>query len=137
MKTLPFEYWHALASQLIVISSLMGGFSLSLLFVLEKNHESKISSILFKTTVISTSSFLISIFAFTKILLLTTPGFPGEPIDKVLNLPRIVGALTFLIGIISTLILIALSGWQKDRNAKTFTLIVGIVTLILILIMLN
>jgi hypothetical protein len=136
MIKLSFEYWNALASQLIVISSLLCGFSLSLIFVQPENESNqKIKSFIFKATVIAAAAFLISIFAMTKILMMTTKGFPFIVNDEKLMLPRMLGFFTFITGIFSIIIIITLSGWSKSGHYKWFTVIAGILTLLSILSM--
>jgi hypothetical protein len=138
MTELSFDYWNTLASQMVVISSLMGGFSLSLLFSLPENPEkTRINTYIFKAATIATASFLVSIFALTKILLMTTKGFPFAVTGENLILPRIVATSTFFTGILSVITLIALSGWNKSLKTKRFTMIVGIVMLVLILAMIS
>lgn len=136
MTQLSSEYWNALASQLIVISSLLAGFSLSLIFSLSGNT-SKIMNYLFKAATTATASFLVSIFAMTKILMLTNKGFPYKLTAESLILPRIAGTLSFFIGILSIVVILSLSGWVKSDSSKNFTTIIGIITLILILLMLT
>jgi hypothetical protein len=137
MIELPFEYWNKLASQLIVISSLLGGFSLSIIVpMMENRSESKAMSYLFKATTIATASFLVSIFAMTKILMMTTEGYPGQIADSSLSLPRIIGVLSFFAGIVSIVSIIMLSGYIRGGKFKRFTLIAGSIAMLLILLML-
>ena len=137
MIELPFEYWNKLASQLIVISSLLGGFSLSIIVpMMENRTESRAMSYLFKATTIATASFLVSIFAMTKILMMTTEGYPGQVFDHSLSFPRIIGVLTFFAGILSIISIIAISGYVKGGKFRRFTLISGITAMVLILLML-
>ena len=55
----------------------------------------------------------IGIFAMTKILMMTTPGYPLKLIAGDLTQPKIVGIVTFLAGIISVVTIIALAGRTK------------------------
>ena len=135
MTQLSPDYWNALAGQLIVISSLLAGFSLSLIFSLPEN-KSTIMSYLFRAAVTATASFLVSIFAMTKILMLTNKGFPFKLTAESLIFPRIAGIVSFIIGILSVVLILALSGWVKSENSKWFTTAVGLITLILIALML-
>ena len=138
MTELSFDYWNKLAGQLIVISSLLGGFSLSVMIsLIEAKSESKVIGYIFRSVVIATASFLISIFALTKIIMLTSQGFPGKVTVNDLTTPRIIGFLSFIIGILSIIAVISLSGWLRSNSMKRFTLIVGLLTLILILTMLT
>ena len=138
MTELSFEYWNALVSQLIVISSLLCGFSLSLLFKLpDTQSNNRINTYIFRSTTIATASFLVCIFAMTKILMMTNKGFPFKVTAADLTLPRIIGVLSFLTGIVSIILIISLSGWNKPDRSKWFTIIIGILTLLLIIAMLS
>ena len=129
------EYWNALASQLIVISSLLAGFSLSLIFSLG-DTKSTIMNYVFRAAVTATASFLVSIFALTKILMMTNKGFPFKTTGDSLIFPRIAGMIAFVIGILSIVMILALSGWVKSENSKNFTTVIGLITLVLIILML-
>lgn len=130
MNELPISYLNTVASQLIIISSLLCGFSLSLIFILSDKAE---MNRVYKTVTISTLSFLISIFASTKILMATTKGAPVPPNLNDLLYPRIVGTLTFFIGLISIIVVIILSSWNKPKKTKYFVITLGIIALLLIL----
>ncbi len=133
MTSLSFEYWNKLASQLIVISSLLGGFSLSVIIpLIETKTDSKAMNYIFRSVVVSTASFLVSIFAMTKILMITSQGFPFKVTDGDLVFPRIVGTVSFIVGILSIVVILTLSGWTKSSAMKRFTLLVGLLTLFLI-----
>jgi len=134
MIKLSFEYWNTLASQLIVISSLLAGFSLSLIFSLTEN-KSKIMNYIFRAATTATASFLVVIFAMTKILMLTNKGFPFKVTEGNLIFPRLIGITSFITGILSIIVIISLSGWAKAENSKKFTTIIGVITLILIIAM--
>ncbi|RYF65553.1 MAG: hypothetical protein EOO39_24660 [Cytophagaceae bacterium] len=137
MIDLPFDYWNKLAGQLIVISSLLGGFSLSVIIPLaDSKLDSRVMNYIFRSVVIATASFLITIFAMTKIFMVTSQGFPFKVTANDLTLPRIVGLAAFMIGILSIIAVIALSGWLRSNPMKRFTIVVGAVTLLLVFAML-
>jgi hypothetical protein len=135
MTQLSPDYWNTLASQLIVISSLLAGFSLSLIFSLA-DDKSKTMNYLFRAATTGTASFLVSIFAMTKILMLTNKGFPYKITEESLIFSRVIGMISFIIGILSIVAILTLSGWIKSGNSKKYTTIIGILTLILIIYML-
>jgi len=69
------EYWNSLADQTMLISALLGGFSIAIvanIIVSDKNN--KLTNRLLKTATVSASCFLVSVFAMTKILMMTTEG---------------------------------------------------------------
>ena len=128
------EYLNKIASQIIVISSLLSGFSIAMIANLLINEKkTKILNLIFKTTIITASSFLIAVFSMTNIILKTTDGYPLEVTPQELNFPRIIGITAFMIGLISLSILISLSGWTKSRKTGIFTTVVGVLTFILII----
>lgn len=70
----------------------------------------------------------------TKIVMITTEGYPFNFNQNYLTLPKLTGFFAFVLGIISLTIVIALSGWTKSKRAGIFTTIIGILTLLMILI---
>lgn len=102
MIEISLEYWNKLATQTILISSLMSGFSIAVVVSLLVNELTK--SILVKiqgAAIIAASSFIIALFSWTSILMMTTEGFPGDFSDQEFLFTRIIGAAAFTIGIIA------------------------------------
>ena len=133
---LSFDYWNKLADQMIVISSLLGGFSIAVIAnFLVSDTNTRLLRNTMKAAVSAASFFLVSLFASTNILMMTTDGFPREITEGDLIVPRIIGIMTFLLGIISLVTMIALAGWTKSKNMGRFTTTIGILTLILIFLM--
>lgn len=138
MIELSLDYLNKLANQTIFISALLGGFSLTMLvLLLENDTNSRIMVNIFRLATTATGAFLISIFAMTKILMMTTQGYPFEVKAGELSLPKIIGVLTFFAGIISVIAIVALAGWTKSKKMGRFTTSVGVITLILVLLMLT
>ena len=108
------EYWNSLANQLILISSLLSGFSIAIVAnLIVSNRKDKLTNRLLKTATISAGCFLVSVFAMTKISMVTTPGgYLKNVTESDFSTPRIIGLLTFIIG------LFALS-FLAGRNLKT------------------
>ncbi|MEO0896780.1 MAG: hypothetical protein AAFY71_10305 [Bacteroidota bacterium] len=134
MVELPLQYTNELASQIIFISALLGGFSLAVLSSqINLNQENKFRTNMFRSSAIAACLFLISIFSMTKILMMTTEGFPFPVTDANLSSAKIIGILCFVGGIASLIVLISLSGWVKSPKMGRFTTILGIITFILLL----
>ncbi len=134
MNEIPLEYWNKLANQLIVVSSLMSGFSIAVsanLLVYKSN--SRVISNILKASTVAAAAFLVTVFSMTKILMMTTPGFPLNTVISDLTFPKLIGILTFILGIFSLATVIALAGWVKSRRIGIFTTIVSIVMLLLVL----
>jgi len=138
MVEMSFEYWNKLADQLIVISSLLGGFSIAVIAnFLISDTNTRLSRNIMKAAVLAASFFLVSMFAMTKILMMTSNGFPLKIAEGDLRISSIIGAMTLFFGIVSLITMIALAGWTKSKKMGRFTTAVGILTFIFILIMLT
>ncbi len=135
MLELQPEYLNKIANQLIVISSLLSGFSIAIMAnLLVTKTELKILDVILKVTTVAAACFLITVFAMTKIMMMTTDGYPLKFETSDLDFPKLVGLAAFLLGIMALSVLIALSGWTKSKRTGIFTTIIGILTLITILL---
>lgn len=138
LANLSFEYWNELSRQFILISTFLGGFSLAVLAtLLVENDLTKIKKVIFKAAAISAAAFLIAIFGMTKILLMTTEGYPLEASHSKIIFPRIVSFFTFVIGIASQITIVALSGWTQSKALGRFTTVIGVIAFLLIFIFLG
>ncbi len=138
MIELSLEYLNTIASQIQFISALLCGFSLTVLILLfEKKDADKININIFRFSILSTSAFLVSIFAMTNILMMTTEGFPFKVEYSDIAFPRNLGTISFFIGIVSISIIVSLLGWTKSKKLGLFSTTAGVITLILILLMLT
>ena len=130
------EYWNELAKQIILISSLLSGFSITVvanLLVSKKND--KLANRILKSASLSAGCFLVTVFAMVQISMMTTTGgYLKDVAAKDFIVPRIIGMLTFMIGLLSLTAMISLSGWTKSKKVGRFTTIIGILALILIFI---
>jgi len=138
MTEITFEYWNKLADQTITISSLLGGFSIAIIAnFLVSDTKTRLSNSIMVASTLAASFFLITVFSMTKLLMMTTNGYPIKVVDADLLLPRLIGVIAFLFGIISLLTMIGMAGWTKSKKMGRFTTTVGILTFILILMMLT
>ena len=130
------EYWNELAKQIILISSLLTGFSITVianLLVSDKNDQ--LTNRILKTATLSAGCFLVSVFAMIQISMMTTKGgYLTNVNENDFFLPRVIGMVTFMLGLFSLTLLISLSGWPKSKKTGIFTTVVGILTLLLIFI---
>ncbi len=130
------EYWNELAKQTLLINSLLSGFSITVvanLLVSDKND--KLTNRILKSATLSAGCFLVTVFAMVDIIMTTTPGgyIKNVSIDD-FQIARIIGMLTFMIGLFSLSTMIGLSGWTKSKKVGIFTTVIGIMTLIMIFI---
>jgi len=138
MIEISLEYLHKIAEQIIVISSLLAGFSIAVVanFLITETKGRLLNRImLFATT--AASFFLITLFSMTNIIMRTTEGFPFKVSADDLLFPRLIGIISFVLGIVSLLTMISLSGWTKSKKMGIFTTVLGVLSLILILSMLT
>ncbi|WP_394975442.1 hypothetical protein [uncultured Croceitalea sp.] len=135
MLELQPEYLNKIANQLIIINSLLGGFSIAVMAnLLITKSEGNIGAWLLKVSILAAAFFLITVFAMTKIVMMTTEGYPIDFETSELTFPKIVGFASFVLGIVSLCMLLGLSGWNKSRATGIFSTSVGVVTLVLILL---
>ncbi|WP_421879469.1 hypothetical protein [Marinoscillum sp.] len=132
MNELPFEYWNKLSSQFILISVFLGGFSIAITANLLINQsEKRLYNIILKLATTSSAGFLTTVFSMTSIVLATTDGSPIGATQSDLNTPRIIGFVGYLVGVLSLLTILGLSGWTKSKGTGFFTTVVSVITLIL------
>ncbi|CAL2106754.1 conserved membrane hypothetical protein [Tenacibaculum sp. 190524A02b] len=133
------EYWNELAKQTILISSLLSGFSITVvanLLVSDKNN--KLFNRILKSATLSAGCFLITVFAMMQISMMTTPGgYLKNVTENDFLVPRIIGVIAFFIGLFSLSTMISLSGWTKSKKVGIYTTVIGILTLLFILITLT
>lgn len=135
MVELPLEYWNKLSSQFILISVFLGGFSIAITANLLINQtERRLYNVILKLATTSSSGFLTSVFAMTNIVLATTNGSPIGVTQSDLNTPRIIGFLGYLVGVLSLLTILGLSGWTKSKRTGIFTTVVSAITFILFIV---
>ena len=134
MQEITPEYLNKLAEQLVLISSLLGGFSIAVIanfLVSERN--TRLSRWIMAFAIAAACFFLVSVFAMTDLLLVTTEGYPSQvPLEDLL-FSRLAGFVSLLFGVFALLVMIALSGWTKSRGLGWFTTLIGLVTFIMIL----
>ncbi len=128
------EYLNELANNFILISALLAGFSIAYIanIIVSKNNN-RISNSLLIIATVAACCFLVSVFGLTKLLQMTTDGYPLEIEQKDFDFPRKISGAAFMIGIIALSSLIALSGWMKSKTIGIITTIIGILTLIILL----
>lgn len=96
MGTMTSEYWNELANQYTLINALLAGFSILFIANLVFSSTSKrLSNYLLITSTLAASCFLISIFSMTKMVMMTTEGYPLEIDKNDFNLVRIIGGGPF------------------------------------------
>ena len=132
------EYLNSVVNQLILVASLLAGFSIAIVAnLLTDKTESKIHNRIFKVTILTASCFLVSVFGMTKLVMMTTKGYPKNLSPITLEISNQISAISFLLGIVFLCIDIGLFGWTKSKKMGRFTTLVGILTFLLILLTLT
>ncbi|WP_187696101.1 hypothetical protein, partial [Xanthovirga aplysinae] len=135
MMELSLEYWNKLASQQILVSSLLSGFSIAVTAnLLVHKSTDRITINILKASTIAAGCFLITVFAMTKIVMMTTEGYPIKVIQEDFSLTKTIGSFTFLIGIFSLSTVIGLAGWTKSKRTGIFTTIISVLTFLIVLL---
>ncbi len=98
-------------------------------------HDDRISKMILKATVVAASLFLITVFAMTKIIFMTTEGYYLEITEQDIITPRALGTICFFLGTIALMLMIALSGWTKSKQMGWFSSSIALVTLLFILLL--
>ncbi len=134
MMEIPLSFLKEIANQFIFISVFLGGISASILgtLIVSKN-DSRIVKFLMLGTSLSALSFIVAVFAFTKVMILSTPGYPLEVDMNTTIQDRAIGGIAYGVGIFSLIFVIGLSGWMSSKGLGIMTSIMGIISFILIL----
>lgn len=133
MIDLPVEYFRILAEQLVFISVFLGGISATILgtLIVVKN-DSRILKIMILGLSLAAVSFIVAVMGMNKVLIILAPDSPYQSSNELLFYPRLIGGLTFGIGIFSLIAVISLSGWLKSKKIGILTTVIGIVSSIII-----
>ncbi len=119
METLELttHYLNELASQMLTISSLLGGFSIAIISnFLISDLDTKYSNRVLKVSILAASFFILSIFGASGMVLITT---------------------LFMCGIFSLILMLGMSGWMKSKKLGIYTTIVSALTFILTFIIIS
>lgn len=130
---LPFDYLANLSKQIIFISTFLGGVSATILgtFIIAKDSR-RLFKVLIAGISLSAVSFIVSIFSWTNIVILTSPGYPLEVSHADTVFSRNIGGITFVVGILALLSIVALSGWLHSKRLGIITTALGLIGMVLI-----
>ncbi len=139
MMEVSAEYMNKFAEQMILISSLLAGFSMTIVAnLLTYEGKDRLTINILKSATVAAGAFLVTVFTMTGLLLVTSPDFPVElrPYTA-MDTSRIIGATGFFLGLAALSAVIALAGWTKSRSTGIFTTTVGIITFLIMIICLT
>ncbi len=138
MTITTFEYMNKFAVQIMTVSSLFAGFSIAVIAnLLISDIKTRLTNNILAISILAANFFLVSVFAMTKVVIMTTEGNPNKALIKDLSFPGTIGMSAFLLGTVSLLVVISMAGWTKSKKMGIFTTITGILSLILIISMLK
>ncbi len=133
MGEIPAEYYSKVAEQLVLISVFLGGISATILGTLMTNDK---NSRLVKTMIVglslSAASFIVAVMSMTRVQMIVALDSPMHHISH--DTPRLIGALSFFLGIYTLLFVISLSGWMQSKRIGIITTLIGIISGILAMI---
>ncbi len=138
MTETTFEYMNKFAVQIMTVSSLLAGFSIAVIAnLLISDIKTRLINNILAISILAANFFLVSVFAMTKVVIMTTEGNPNKADIKDLGFPGTIGMSAFLLGTVSLLVVISMAGWTKSKKMGIFTTVIGILSLILIISMLK
>lgn len=127
-------YWNELAKQTILVSSLLCGFSITVMAnLLVSDRKDRLMNRILKSATLAAACFLVAVFAMIQISMITTPGgYLKNVVASDFIMARVIGVVTFTVGLISLTVMISLSGWTKSKRIGIYTTTVGVMALLLI-----
>jgi len=109
MGELTTEYINEIANHYVIISALLAGFSITFIAnIVVTKTKKNIQNVLLTVSTITASSFLISVFALTKILGITSKNYPFEVNSETLISLYKVSGWAFGLGMLTISVLILL-----------------------------
>ncbi|BDS11577.1 hypothetical protein [Aureispira anguillae] len=136
MTELSPEYFKLVAEQLVLISVFLGGISTTILgTIIMHESDDKILKFMILGLSLAAVSFIVSVIGMNKVLMVLAPDSPYQNKNELLFYPRLIGGLSFYLGIYSLLFVIGLTGWMKSKKIGIFTTTIGILSAYLIFIL--
>lgn len=133
MTELSLSYLKELAAQITLVSVFFGGISASLLaaWLRLKSDDRKIKVLVVVTT-LSAVSFMVAVVAMIQVTMVATP---GSPIKVDTDFARVLGGLSFMLGMFSLLFVLSYAGWLHSRRVGMVTTMLGGIGAVLMLML--
>ena len=131
MQQLSPEYLAEIARQIIFISAFLGGCATTFLgTLLFANSQHRYTGWAIGASALSACAFIVAVFALTMLLVTQDPNAPvGMASASSVLAARLVGLLSFVVGMYSLLTCIGLSGWLRSRRLGWTTTIISLFSL--------
>jgi vacuolar-type H+-ATPase subunit I/STV1 len=133
MDELSPAYLAALALQLGGLSAFLGGFSATFLgTLLAWRIGGKTASLSIGFAVSSSVAFIVTVVASTALMAVLHPQAPSAAASTGSSIARVLLVLSFLVGLYSLLVSLALSGWARSRGTGMTTSIAAGLGIVLV-----
>ena len=136
MTETTFEFLNKYSTQIMTVSSLFAGFTIAVIAnLLISDIKTRLINNILAVSILAANFFLVSVFAMTKVVIMTSKGNPNTTDINNLDFPGTIGVAAFFLGTVSLLVVISMAGWTKSKKMGIFTTIIGLLSLILIISM--
>ena len=139
MHPLKPEFLGEAGRQIAFVSAFLGGFAATFLGILLQSPNSRRHvGWAAGAAAVASASFILAVISGTLLALCVHPGAPPE-LAKPTLLPqlRILTFIAFFVGIYSTLLSLALSGWIRSRQLGIVTSVAAFVSAVIVLLLLS
>ena len=136
MEDLSPAYLTSLAAQIGSLSAFLGGFAATFLgTLLASRIEGKTASLSIGFAVGSSVAFIVCVVASTALIAMLHPDAPSAAGAAATGQARVLLVLSFILGLYTLLISLALSGWTRSRFTGLTTSGIAIIGIVLVTMM--
>lgn len=123
MNQLPADYLAEIARQIAFVSAFLGGFSATFLgTLLFSRSSSPLAGWAISASAMSACAFIVAVLALTMLVVGLNPSTPAGVISgTAIAHARLIGLLSFLVGMYALLVSIGMSGWLRSRKLGWIT----------------
>ena len=139
MHPLKAEFLGEAARQIAFVSAFLGGFAATFLGILLQSPNSRRHvGWAAGAAAVASASFILAVVSGSLIGLVVNPGAPPDLTKPTLLPPlRLLMAITFIVGINSSLLSLGLSGWVRSRPLGIVTSVAAFVSAVIVLLLLS
>jgi hypothetical protein len=139
MQPLNAEFLGETGRQIAFISAFLGGFAATFLGILLQSPNSRRHvGWAAGAAAVASASFIVAVVSGSLLALVVHPGAPPALANPTLLPPlRILMAITFIVGIYSSLFSLGLSGWIRSRQLGIVTSVAAFVSAVIMLLLVS